>query len=270
LGEKEIAYRNSLKEKQTIVIKIGTSSLTFPNGRLNLARIQQLVKVVCKLRQMEKSVVLVSSGSIAVGVGKMGKSERPSELPGKQAAAAVGQAVLIKMYQKFFNHRNQHIAQILLTNDVMEESKKYNNVRNTFLALLEMGVVTIVNENDTVATEEIVYGDNDTLSAVVATICDADLLVLLSDIDGMYTADPKKDPNAVRRSIIESIDDDVVGSASGAGSNFGTGGMITKVRAAQICFEKGIDTIVANAQHPEILFDLLEGKDIGTLFVAPK
>lgn len=270
MGEKEFAFRESLKEKQTIVVKIGTSSLTFPNGRLNLARLQQLVKVICRLREDGKNLVLVSSGSIAVGVGKMGKKERPSDLPGKQAAAAVGQAVLMKMYQKFFNHRGQNIAQILLTNDVTQEPDKLQNVRNTFKKLLEMEVVTIVNENDTVATEEIVYGDNDTLSAVVATVCDADLLILLSDIDGMYTADPKKDPNAIRRSIIESIDDEIVGSASGAGSNFGTGGMITKVRAAQICFDKGIDTLIANAQDPEILFDILQGKDVGTLFVAPR
>lgn len=219
---------------------------------------------------MGKNVVLVSSGSIAVGVGKMNQKERPADLPGKQAAAAVGQAVLIKMYQKFFNYRNQNIAQILLTNDVTLEDEKLTNVKNTFKKLLEMGVVPIVNENDTVATQEIVYGDNDTLSAVVATICDADLLVLLSDIDGMYTADPKKDPNAVRRSIVREIDQEIEASATGAGSTFGTGGMATKVKAAQICFEKNIDTIIANAESPNILFPILEGEDIGTLFVAPQ
>lgn len=261
-------YRDALKDKKTIVLKVGTSSLTYPNGRLNFERITHLIEVISKLREMDKNVVLVSSGSIAVGTGKMGGKKRPKSLRGKQAAAAIGQAVLMKMYQKFFAIHNIVVAQILLTYDVITEEDKNKNARNTFAKLMEMGVVTVVNENDSIATDEIVIGDNDRLSAMVATLCNADLLILLSDIDGLFTADPKKDPNAVRRSVVEEISAEIEASASGAGSQFGTGGMATKIMAAQICFAAGIDLVIANGEQPSIVFDILEGKDIGTLFVA--
>lgn len=261
-------YRSTLKDKETIVVKIGTSSLTFPNGRLNFEQIEDLVEILSELKKRGKKVVLVSSGSIAAGIGKMGKDKRPTEIPEKQAAAAVGQAVLMKIYQKFFTKHNIIIAQVLLTYDVILDTERRQNVENTFLKLLEMGVIPIVNENDTVATDEIEIGDNDTLSALVSTVCNADLLFLLSDIDGLFTADPKKDPNAKRRSIVEKIDDEITESASGAGSNFGTGGMVTKLQAARICTEKGIQMVIANAKNPEIIFNILEGEDIGTLFIA--
>jgi len=263
-------YRSKLKNKEIIVVKIGTSSLTFPNGRLNFERIEHLVMVLSQLKEQGKKIVLVSSGSIAAGVGKMGKREKPSEIPEKQAAAAVGQAVLMKIYQKFFAKHGQVIAQILLTYDVILDEERRHNVENTFSKLLEMGAVPIVNENDTIATDEIEIGDNDTLSALVSTVCNADLLFLLSDIDGLFTADPKKDPNAERRSIVETIDEDIKDSASGAGSSFGTGGMVTKINAAKICLNKDIDMVIANADKPEIMFKILEGKDIGTLFVSEK
>lgn len=263
-------YRESLKDKQTIVVKIGTSSLTFPNGRLNLRRIEKLVEVIVTIHGSGKNIVLVTSGSIAVGSGKLGKKRRPRTLPGKQAAAAIGQAVLMKIYQKFFNNHDKTVAQILLTYDVIQEEEKNTNARNAFAKLLEMRAIPIVNENDSIATDEIEIGDNDRLSAMVATLCDANLLVLLSDIDGMFTADPKKDPNAKRLSIVEKISDEIESAASGAGSAFGTGGMITKIIAAKICDEAGIDTIIANGDQPEILFNILDGQDIGTLFVASK
>jgi len=261
-------YRDSLREKQTIVVKIGSSSLTFPNGRLNLKRIEKLVEVVSTIHSSGKNIVLVTSGSIAVGTGKLGKKRRPKTLPGKQAAASVGQAVLMKIYQKFFNVHDINVAQILLTYDVILEEEKNLNAKNTFAKLLEMKAIPIVNENDSVATDEIEIGDNDRLSAMVAGLCGADLLVLLSDIDAMFTADPKKNPDAKRLSIVEEITQEIEQAASGAGSSFGTGGMITKIIAAKMCDESGTDTIIANGDQPEILFDIIDGKDIGTLFIA--
>lgn len=263
-------YRESLKNKKIIVVKIGSSSLTFPNGRLNLKRIEKLVEVVSKIHSSGKGIVLVTSGSIAVGMGKLGKKRRPKTLPGKQAAAAIGQAVLMKIYQKFFNNYNKNVAQILLTYDVIIEEEKNQNAKNTFAKLLDMNAIPIVNENDSVATDEIEIGDNDRLSAMVAGLCGADLLVLLSDIDAMFTADPKKDPEAKRLSIVEEITEEIENAASGAGSSFGTGGMITKIIAAKMCNESETDTIIANGDQPEILFDIIDGKDIGTLFVAKK
>lgn len=263
--------RAHLCNAQIIVLKIGTSSLTFPNGLLHLARMQNLVKTVAKLQSMGKRVVLVSSGSIAVGVGKLGfTKEKPKDLPSKQAAAAVGQAVLMKMYQRFFSNSNTLVAQVLLTNDIMRDSERKQNVINTFATLLEMGAVPIVNENDTIATEEIVYGDNDTLSAVVATLCNADLLILLSDIDGLFTADPKRNPDAQRISIVPSISDEIIASAGSTGSSFGTGGMATKITAAKICHDHGIDTVIANAKSPEVVFSIIKGEDVGTLFLSSK
>lgn len=263
-------YRETLYNKKTIVLKVGTSSLTFPSGRLNFERIEQLTKVIARLKDMGKSIVLVSSGSIGAGVGKLGLQERPKDLPGKQACASVGQAILMKIYRKLFGKCDINIAQILLTNDVITIEEKKIHARNTFAKLLEMGIVPIVNENDSVATDEIEIGDNDTLSAMVATLCDADLLILLSDIDSMFTADPRKDKNAKRISIVEKIDASIEAAAGTAGSALGTGGMVTKIAAAKICDKAGIDTLIANGDNPEIVFDIIKGKDIGTLFIANK
>jgi len=263
-------YRKCLKDKRRIVIKIGTSSLTFPNGKLNLRRIEHITNVVAELQSQGKQVVLVSSGSIAVGVGKLGLRKRPSTIPGKQAMAAIGQAILAKIYRKFFSVHSINIGQILLTYDVITSEEKHRNAENTFAKLLEMGAVPIVNENDTVATDEIVIGDNDTLSAMVASICKADLLIILSDIDGFFDKDPRKNPDAKRISVITEVTDEVSKAAGSAGTAFGTGGMATKISAVNICQKDGIDTIIANGDKPEILFDILEGKDLGTLFVAPK
>ncbi len=263
-------YRETLSSKRRIVIKIGTSSLTFPNGKLNLRRIEHITNVVATLQAQGKQIVLVSSGSIAVGVGKLGKKKRPNTIPGKQAMAAIGQAILAKIYRKFFSEHNINIGQVLLTYDVITNKEKHRNAENTFAKLLEMGVVPIVNENDTVATDEIEIGDNDTLSAMVACICKADLLIILSDIDGFFDKDPRKNPAAKRIAIITEVNDEISNAAGSAGTSFGTGGMSTKISAVKICQKDNIDTIIANGDKPEILYDIFDGKDIGTLFVDPK
>lgn len=262
-------YRKALSDKRRVVIKIGTSSITFPNGRLNLRRIEHITNVVAQLQAQGKQIVLVSSGSIAVGVGKLRGKKRPNTIPGKQAMAAIGQAILAKIYRKFFEQHNINVGQILLTYDVITNPEKHHNAENTFIKLLEMGAVPIVNENDTVSTEEIEIGDNDTLSAMVASICKADLLIILSDIDGFFDKDPRKNPDAKRIPIITEVNENVSNAAGSAGTRFGTGGMSTKISAVKICHKDNIDTIIANGDKPEILFDIFDGKDIGTLFVAP-
>jgi len=262
-------YRSTLSDKRRIVIKIGTSSLTFPNGRLNLRRIEHITNVIATLQKQNRQVVLVSSGAIAVGVGKLGYKKRPHTIPGKQAMAAIGQAILAKIYRKFFDAHAINVGQILLTSDVITNEEKHKNAENTFAKLLEFGAVPIVNENDTVSTDEIEIGDNDTLSAMVASICKADLLIILSDIDGFFDKDPRKFADAKRISIITDVNEKVSNAAGSAGSSFGTGGMATKISAVKICHKDNIDTIIANGDSPEILFDILAGKDIGTLFVAP-
>lgn len=263
-------YRKILPDKKRIVIKIGTSSLTFPNGKMNFTRIEHLCNVIAHLQKQGKQVVLVSSGSIAVGVSKLGHTKRPSTIPGKQAAAALGQAVLAKIYRKFFDIHGIFVGQVLLTYDVIKDAEKRKNAENTFAKLLEIGAVPIVNENDTVATDEIEIGDNDRLSAMVAGICKADLLVMLSDIDGFFEEDPRKNPKAKRISVVTELTDKIISSAGSAGSSFGTGGMSTKIAAVKICHEHGVDTVLANADKPEILFPILIGEDIGTLFLAPQ
>ena len=262
-------YRSTLSDKRRIVIKIGTSSLTFPNGRLNLRRIEHITNVIATLQKQNRQVVLVSSGAIAVGVGKLGYKKRPHTIPGKQAMAAIGQAILAKIYRKFFDAHSINVGQILLTSDVITNEEKHKNAENTFAKVLEIGAVPIVNENDTVSTDEIEIGDNDTLSAMVASICKADLLIILSDIDGFFDKDPRKFADAKRISIITDVNEKVSNAAGSAGSSFGTGGMATKISAVKICHKDNIDTIIANGDSPEILFDILAGKDIGTLFVAP-
>jgi len=260
--------REYLKNKKRIVIKIGTSSLTYSNGMLNFHRIEHLSNVLSSLRQSGRDVVLVSSGAIGVGCGRMGLKKRPDNLPGKQAAAAVGQSVLMKIYQKFFDESNQIIAQVLLTKDAVDESDRRKNAINTLTRLLEMGIIPIINENDTIATEEIEFGDNDTLSAYVSVLIGADLLIILTDIDGLFSADPRKNSDAHIINTVHEITPEIIQTASGAGSAYGTGGMVTKLTAAGICADANIDTILANGTNPEIIFDLLSGKKQGTLFFS--
>jgi glutamate 5-kinase len=260
--------RDFIKDKKKLVVKIGTSSLTFPNGKLNFQRIEVLAKVLSALHKNGRKIILVSSGAIAVGAGRLGMIERPDELARKQALAAIGQAELIRIYQKFFDVYQQKVAQVLLTRDGVENPVRRRNANNTLNALLDMGIIPIINENDTVSTEEIEFGDNDTLSAIVATLVDADLLVLLSDIDGLYSSDPKRNLSAEIIHEVKDISREIEEMATGAGSNFGKGGMCTKIAAAKICIQSAIDMIIINGENPASLIDVLNGMEVGTLFKA--
>ena len=249
-----------------IVIKIGTSTLAHPTGHLNIRLVEQLCKVVSDIKNAGHEVILVSSGAIGMGVGKLGLRSRPSDIPTKQAAAAVGQCELMYTYDKLFSEYNHTVAQLLITGDDVENPIRHANFRNTLNRLLELEAIPILNENDTVATDEIVIGDNDTLAAIVAESIDADKLVLLSDIDGLYTADPHKDPNAKLLSFVAEITDDIRTLGGGSAGNQGTGGMATKLRAAEICLDAGCDMIITNGKRPDDLYDILSEKAVGTTF----
>jgi glutamate 5-kinase len=264
----ELKHREELKKKSKVVIKIGTSTLSFASGRLNLQRIEQLVEHLCALRKSGKKVVLVSSGAIGVGAGRLGMTEKPKELSAKQALAAVGQAELIKIYQRFFERHDQKVAQVLLTKDVMTDDVKNTNAKNTINNLLDMEIIPIINENDTISTDEILFGDNDTLSANVATLIHADLLIMLSDIDGLFSENPKINPNAEKISFVDTITPEIENLSKDTDSSFGTGGMVTKIWAAKICFESGISSVITNGKDPKVMFQILNGEDIGTLFSA--
>ena len=271
----EATKRNSLKDKKRIVIKIGSSSLTHPEtGELNLTKIEKLIRVLSDLRGEGKEVVLVSSGAIAAGRQAFGHHKRPDSLAEKQAFAAVGQARLMMVYQKLCSEYNQTAAQVLLTKDTMVNDSSRYNAQNTFDELLRLGAIPVVNENDTVSTSEIPYvdsfGDNDRLSAIVAALIGADLLILLSDIDGLFTADPRKDPSATLIPTVCEITPEIKAMTSGAGTNLGTGGMTTKIQAAQIATENGIDMVIAKGADPVILYDIADGKQAGTRFLAQK
>ncbi len=257
-----------IKNARRIVFKVGTSTLTHPSGMLNLRRIERLVRVLADLKNMGREIVLVSSGAIGVGVGKLGLAERPRDTRSKQAVAAIGQVELMYIYDRLFSEYNHTISQVLLTRDVVEDENRCELCRSTFSRLLEYKAIPIVNENDTVAVEEIEFGDNDSLSAVVATLCGADLLVILSDIDGLYDDNPRQNPQAVLISEVHQLDETVLEYAKGAGSARGTGGMVTKLHAAQIAGAEGIDTIVMNGENPMKIYDLLEGRPVGTRFFA--
>ncbi len=260
-----------IENAKRIVVKVGTSTLTHKGGRLNLRRVETLVKVLCDLSNSGKEIILVSSGAIGVGVGKLGLKHRPKENKDKQAVAAVGQCELMFIYDKFFGEYNHNVAQVLLTKFALDTEFKKTNVMNTIDSLLDMGIIPIVNENDTVAIDELEgenIGDNDRLSAWVAEIVRADLLILLTDIDGLYTTNPREDSNAVKLDVVEEITDEIRTMAGGTGSSRGTGGMRTKIIAAEIATAAGIDMCVMNGENPKRLYDLLEGKQIGTLFKA--
>jgi glutamate 5-kinase len=262
--------RIKLRDKKKIVVKIGTSSLTYPNGSINFERIEKLTMVLSEMRKTGRQIILVTSGAIAVGAAKIGFPDRPSKLAEKQALAAIGQAELIKIYDNSFSKYNQISAQVLLTKDgVMNPIRRYN-AKNTLNTLMNMQIIPIINENDTVSTDEIEFGDNDTLSAHVASLTDAELLIILSDIDGFYDGDPRKDPEARILSKVNEITNEIEEAAGSTGSNFAKGGMATKISAARLCNKAGIDMMIALGEEPAILFDILDGKDVGTLFVAKK
>jgi len=262
--------REHLNKHKRIVVKVGTTSLTHPNGRMNLRRMERLCWVLTDLKNRGKEIVLVSSGAIGVGTERLGLSERPRDTVLKQAASAVGQAALIKIYDNFFMTYNQKAAQILLTKDDVEDEIRRTNIHNTFSALLSMDILPIVNENDTVSTEELGIGDNDTLSAHVARLVECDLLIILSDVDGMYESDPRKHTDAKLISEITEITDDLERAAGGTTGSLGTGGMTTKITAAKMAAECGIDTVIACGDEPDIIFDIIDGADVGTLFTAPE
>lgn len=265
--------REFLKDKKRIVIKIGSSTITHPaTGSLNLKKMEQLVRVLTDLRNQGKEVVLVSSGAIAVGRKTLGLTQKPKETKTKQACAAVGQARLMMVYQKLFAEYNQVPAQILMTKYTMINDISRSNARNTFEELLNYGVIPIVNENDTVSTDELEleFGDNDTLSAIVASVIDADLLILMSDIDGLYTDDPHKNPNATFIDVVEELTDELCSMGKGSSSSVGTGGMATKLSAAKIATNSGTDMLIANGEDVYIINEIMEGKSIGTLFKQHK
>ena len=251
-----------------IVIKVGTSTLAHAGGRMNIRRVEKLCKVLSDLKNAGNEIVLVSSGAIGMGVGKLGLASRPADMPTKQAAAAVGQCELMYTYDKLFAEYNHTVAQILLTGSDIDDESRRSHFHNTMSRLLELGVLPVINENDTVSTDEIGIGDNDTLSAIVAAETGADLLVLLSDIDGLFTADPRSDANARLIPEVHELSPDILALAGGSGSALGTGGMATKLRAAQIAIDAGIDMIIANGTDPEILYGITDGVPFGTRFFA--
>lgn len=253
-----------------IVIKVGTSTLAYPTGLINIRRVEELCRVMSDLKNAGHELVLISSGAIGMGVGKLGLGKRPTDIPTKQAAAAIGQCELMYTYDKLFGEYNHTVAQILLTGADIENETRRKNFHNTMFRLLEFGVLPVINENDTVATEEIVIGDNDTLGAIVAANVDADLLILLSDIDGLYTKDPHKYADAELIPVVEELTPEILALAEGKGSELGTGGMKTKLRAAEIAVAAGIDMIIANGSEPKLLYNVIDGKPFGTRFVGKK
>lgn len=263
-----------LKNAKRIVVKVGTSTLAHPTGLLNLRLVEQLVKVLSDLKNAGREVVLVSSGAIGVGMGKIGLPERPADTPSKQACAAVGQCELMYTYDKYFSEYNHVVAQVLLTSDIVWDDQKKKNVVNTFNRLLSYGTIPIVNENDTVSVEEIgvagvgTFGENDTLSAIVAGLIEADALIIMTDVDGLFDKNPYTYDDAQLIELVEKIDDSIRELASGGVGKLGTGGMLTKIKAAEMVTKQGIQMALISGRNPENLYDLMDGKERGTLFTA--
>ena len=269
-----MGFRKRLKDAKRIVVKVGSSTLTYENGNINLNRIEKLTRVLSDIVNSGKEITLVTSGAVAVGVNKLKLKEKPKTIREKQAVASIGQCELMHIYSKFFGEYSHIVGQVLLTRDVVEDDHIRENVCNTFETLLEKHIIPIVNENDTVAIDEIEnivkFGDNDNLSAIVASLVNADLLIILSDIDGFYDSDPRSNEDARLLSEIKEVTPELEQYAGGAGSNVGTGGMITKLMAAKRAAECGIDMVLANGDEPNILLNILNGEEIGTLFRGKK
>ena len=260
--------RNEIKNAVRVVVKIGTSTLTYNNGKLNLFRIEKLVRELADLANQGKEIILVTSGAVGAGLDRLGSTERPKTIPEKQAVAAIGQGILMHMYEKLFAEYGQIVAQVLLTRENSVKHKLYINSRNTLLTLLKMGVIPVINENDAIAIDELKIGDNDTLSATVATIVDADLLIILSDIEGVFTANPQNDPTAQLIEEITDITPEIEELAGGAGSKLGTGGMYTKIQAAKIAVNAGVTMVIASGALEGVVRNILSGENIGTIFPA--
>lgn len=265
---REAEYRAKLKQAKKVVIKIGTSSLMYKEAGINLRRIHKLSEIISDLMNEGLDVILVSSGAIGVGVKMLRLPEKPKTVEGRQAVAAVGQVDLMKLYSMAFADYGYCVGQILLTKNILDNEESKNHSVNTFTELLKMRIVPIVNENDTVAVDEIKFGDNDSLSYLVASINNADLLIILTDIDGFYSNNPNEDPNAVLYHTIEDLSEKIEEVAGGAGSKLGTGGMLTKVHASRLAAAQGINAVIANGDDPKIIHNILDGMDVGTLFVA--
>ncbi len=257
-----------LTRVKRVVIKVGTSSLTYETGKLNIKKIESIVRVVSDLRNRGTEVVLVSSGAVGAGVGKLNLPEKPADTRKKQALAAIGQATLVSMYDRFFSEYGHSSAQVLLTKFILDDEERYQNTQNTFETMFEYGVVPIVNENDVISTYELEFGDNDTLSAYIAKLVEAELLIILSDIDGLYDSNPQVNPDAKLISVVEKVDESIYAIAGGAGSRRGTGGMVTKLKAAEIANSAGIDMIITNGAYPERIYDIFEEKSVGTIFIG--
>ncbi len=260
----------TVQNAKRIVFKVGTSTLTYAGGGINIRRVEEFVKVLSDLKNQGKEIILVTSGAVSIGMGKLGIKVRPSSTREKQALAAIGQCELMDFYSQLFSRYNHSVAQLLLTKDVVDNDVLKTNAVNTFETLLGFGVIPIVNENDSISAEQIEFGDNDTLSALVAKLTDADILVLLSDIDGLYDDNPNTNPDAKLIDLVEEINDDIKSLAGDAGTARGTGGMVTKITAATIATESGIDMYIMNGSDPDIIYDFIEGKKVGTRFKAKK
>ncbi|MBQ2161527.1 MAG: glutamate 5-kinase [Firmicutes bacterium] len=253
-----------------ITVKVGTSTLTHKTGRLNIRRVEELCKVLSDVKNAGHEIVLVSSGAIGMGVGKLNMAERPKDMPTKQAAAAVGQCELMYVYDKLFQEHNHTVAQILITGEDLADQTRHDNFTNTLMRLLELGALPIINENDTIATSEIAVGDNDTLGALVAASVGSDLFVVLTDIDGLYTSDPRHDESAEFIREVREITEEMLDGAGGGGTELATGGMATKLSAAKIAMDAGVDMIIVNGQNPAVIYDAVDGKPVGTRFIAKK
>lgn len=259
-----------LKDVKRLVVKVGTSTLTYSTGKTNIRRMHKLVSVLSDIVNSGIQVALVTSGAIGVGVGKLGLADRPSDTPGRQAAATVGQCELMFMYDKLFGEYGHTTGQLLFTKNDIDNSERRQNLVNTFDKLFEYGAIPIINENDAIAVEEIVYGDNDCLSAIVAKLIGAEALIILTDIDGLYDDNPIENEDAKLIPTVTEITDELLKLAGGHGSKFGTGGMVTKLHAAEIAMDAGIDMIVMNGAAPEEIYKALDGKQIGTFFMGKK
>ncbi|MEG1886955.1 MAG: glutamate 5-kinase [Oscillospiraceae bacterium] len=256
----------TVSDSKRMVIKVGSSSLTYANGKPNYRKIEKLAMVICDLKNSGREVILVSSGAIAVGIGRLGLKSRPTDTRGKQAAAAVGQCDLMSIYDRAFSEYGYVTAQILINRDVIDHDDRKQNVMNTIEALLELNTIPIINENDSVSVEEILFGDNDNLSAIVAVLAGADLLVIMTDIDGYFDSNPRDNQDARLVSVVEEVTDEMIESAGGSGTSRGTGGMRTKLEAARYVGDHGINMVIMSGERPQKIYDLMDGRSIGTLF----
>ncbi len=257
-----------LKDVKRLVVKVGTSTLAYSTGKANIRRMHKLVSVLSDIVNSGVEVALVTSGAIGIGVGKLGLPQKPADTPGRQAAATIGQCELMFMYDKFFSEYGHTVGQLLITKSDVENDERRQNLVNTFNKLFDFGAIPVINENDSIAVEELVYGDNDSLSAIVAKLVNADALIILTDIDGLYDSNPNENEDAKLISVVNEINEDLYKIAGGRGSTLGTGGMVTKLHAAQIAMDAGIDTIVMNGEDPTNIYKALDGKQVGTFFQA--